>query len=130
MSAILVIENNPINMQLMADLLELMGYGIHQAETAPVGIALARAETPKLILMDIGLPGMDGLEATRILKQDPATKDIPIIAVTAHAMKGDRERALASGCDEYITKPIDIRELRKVVGRFIRSDADTTGGLK
>ena len=124
MATILVIENNPTNLQLLSDVLELQGYSIYQAVTAPAGIDLARSKMPRLILMDIGLPGMNGLEATRILKQDPATKDIPIIAVTAHAMRGDRELALAAGCDEYITKPIDIHMIAETVGQLLSRQAE------
>jgi len=118
---ILIIEDNPMNMELATDLLEAAGYVVIQAGTAEEGIELARAEFPDLILMDVGLPGMDGLEATGNLKQDPTTKDIPVIAMTAHAMKGDEKKALAAGCAGYITKPIDTREFPKAVARFIEA---------
>ena len=118
---ILIIEDNPMNMELATDLLEAAGYVVIQAGTAEEGIELARVEFPDLILMDISLPGMDGLEATGVLKQDPAAKDIPVIAMTAHAMKGDERKARAAGCAGYITKPIDTRELPKTVARFIES---------
>ena len=118
---ILVIEDLPINMELVTDLLELAGYKVFQAETAETGIEMARTEFPDLILMDIGLPGMDGLTATGILKQDRSTEGIPIIALTSHAMKGDEKKVLAAGCDGYITKPIDTRELPQTVARFIKS---------
>jgi len=118
---ILVIEDILINMELVTDLLELAGYKVLQAETAETGIEMARAESPDLILMDVGLPGMDGLTATRILKQDRSTKDIPIIALTSHAMKGDEKKILAAGCDGYMTKPIDTREFAKTVARLIKS---------
>lgn len=118
---ILIIEDNPMNMELATDLLEASGYVVIQAGAAEEGIELARAESPDLILMDISLPGMDGLEATGILRQDPTTKDISVIAMTAHAMKGDEEKALAAGCSGYITKPIDTREFSKTVARFIKS---------
>ncbi len=118
---ILIVEDNPMNLELATDLLEASGYFVIQARTAEEGIKLARVEFPDLILMDISLPGMDGLEATRNVKQDPTTKDIPVIAMTAHAMKGDKEKALASGCAGYITKPIDTREFPKAVARFIDS---------
>ena len=116
---ILLVEDNPMNRELTIDLLEMAGYTVLQAETAEEGIALARAERPALILMDISLPGMDGLNATKILKQGPGTRIIPIVALTAHAMKGDETRALAAGCDGYITKPIDTRRLPTIVARFI-----------
>ncbi len=117
---VLVIEDNPMNRQLAVDLLEVAGFAVLQAETAEKGIELAKAELPDLILMDISLPGMDGLAATGILKQDPDTKDIPIVALTAHAMKGDEEKALSAGCIDYITKPIDTKSFPKTVGRFIK----------
>jgi CheY-like chemotaxis protein len=103
--------------------LEVAGYKVLQAETAETGIEMARAEAPDLILMDIGLPGMDGLTATGILKQDQLTKDIPIIALTSHAMKEDKEKVLAAGCDGYITKPIDTREFPKLVAHFLEPSA-------
>jgi CheY-like chemotaxis protein len=118
---ILIVEDNPMNLELATDLLEAAGYVIIQAGTAEEGIKLARAESPDLILMDISLPGMDGLEATGILKQDPTTKDITVIALTAHAMRGDEEKAVAAGCTGYIMKPIDTREFPKDVARFIDS---------
>jgi two-component system cell cycle response regulator DivK len=118
---ILVIEDTPVNMELVTDLLEVAGYQVIQAETAETGIERARAEAPDLILMDIGLPGMDGLTATGILKQDQLTKDIPIIALTSHAMKENREGIMAAGCDDYIAKPIDTREFPKIVAGFIGS---------
>ncbi len=121
---VLIIEDIPINMELATDLLEVAGYEVIQAEIAETGIEMARAEAPDLILMDVGLPGMDGLTATGILKQDKLTKDIPIIAFTSHAMKEDKEKIMAAGCDGYITKPIDTREFPKTVGRFIGSSED------
>ena len=118
---ILIVEDNPMNLEMATDLLEAAGYVVIQAGTAEDGIELARAESPDLILMDISLPGMDGLEATGVLKQDPATKGITVIAMTAHAMRGDEEKAVAAGCSGYITKPIDTREFPKAVARFIDS---------
>lgn len=121
---ILIVEDNPMNMELATDLLEASGYIVIQAGVAEEGIELARAESPDLILMDISLPGMDGLEATGVLRQDPTTKDINIVALTAHAMKGDEEKALTAGCSGYITKPIDTRAFSKTVSRFIESAGD------
>jgi CheY-like chemotaxis protein len=118
---VLIIEDNPMNMELAKDLLEVAGYFVLQAETAEKGIELAKAESPDIILMDIGLPGMDGLTATRIIQQDQSTKDIPVIALTAHAMKDDREKTLSAGCKGHITKPIDTREFAKLVAFFIES---------
>jgi len=116
---ILIIEDNPVNMELATDLLEVAGYEVFQAPDAESGIALARADSPHLILMDVGLPGMDGLTAAGVLRGDAATQHIPIVILTAHAMKGDEEKALASGCAGYITKPIDTRHFSKTVAEFI-----------
>ncbi len=118
---ILIVEDNPMHLELATDLLEATGYVVIQAEKAEKGIELAKTELPDLILMDISLPEMDGLEATGALKQDPATKGINVIVLTVHAMKGDEEKAQASGCDGYITKPIDTRTFSKTVARFIKS---------
>lgn len=120
---VLVIEDNPMNMELVTDLLEAAGYQVHQARSAEEGIRLVRAEHPSLILMDFSLPGMDGLSATAVLKSDPATRDIPIIALTAHAMKGDEEKARAAGCAAYITKPIDTRTFPKTIAQFFQPPA-------
>ena len=99
-----------------------------QAEDAVQAIALAKSENPGLILMDVGLPGMDGLTATAILKRDPQTSHIRLIVLTAFAMKGDKTRALAAGCDDYLTKPIDARALVAAVARFIgRSELRKVG---
>src|SRR4051812_24637885 len=110
MTTVLIIENNPANMTLAAFLLSREGYEVLSAVDAEAGLMLAREQLPQMILMDIQLPGMDGLEATRLLKASPATRHIPIIALTALAMKGDEERILAAGCDSYIAKPIAYRE--------------------
>ncbi len=125
---ILVIEDTPVNMELVTDLLEVAGYKVIQAETAETGIERAQAEHPDLILMDIGLPGMGGLTAAGILKRDQLTKDIPIIALTSHAMQDDEERIMAAGCDGYITKPIDTREFPKTVAGFIGSPGRSESG--
>jgi len=120
---ILVVEDNPLNMDLTADILGAVGYVVLQAENAERGIALARAERPALILMDVRLPGMDGLRATEILKREVETQEIPVVALTAHAMKGDEDKALAAGCAGYITKPIDTRALPGEVAGYLRSPA-------
>ena len=112
---ILIIEDNPMNMELTSDLLKVVGYVVIQAETAEQGIETARAQRPDLIIMDIGLPLMDGLSAASILKSDEKTKDIPILALTSYAMKGDREKILAAGCEGYIAKPIDTRTFAEEV---------------
>ncbi|NDK38984.1 response regulator [Pseudoxanthomonas gei] len=110
MSKVLVIEDNPANMKL-ALLLRNAGHSVLCAADAENGLMLARAERPDLILMDIQLPGMDGLAATALLKQDPATSAIPVLALTAMAMKSDRERIRVAGCDGYIAKPLRYQEL-------------------
>src|SRR6266513_1548344 len=110
MAKVLVVEDNPANMTLSTFLLESVGHSVLKATDAENGLALARAEQPDLILMDIQLPGMDGLRATALLKGDVATRDIPIIALTALAMKGDEERIRAAGCDGYIAKPLAYKE--------------------
>jgi CheY-like chemotaxis protein len=118
---ILVVEDNPMNMELATDLLEIAGYAVIQAGTAEEGVSLAKAQTPDLILMDVRLPGMDGLTATSLLKQDPSTCHIPVFALTAQAMKGDQEKALEAGCNGYITKPIDTREFPNEIAKALAS---------
>ena len=117
---ILIIEDNPKNLKLVRDVLQFHGYPILEAETGEAGIALARERRPALILMDVQLPGMDGRATLKVLKADPSTQHIPIIALTSFAMKGDRENLLAEGFDDYMAKPIEIKELPKVVERHLR----------
>ena len=120
---ILIVEDNPANMELETDLLEVAGYTVCQTVNAEAGIEAAKMEAPALILMDVGLPNMDGLTAAGVLLQDAMTKDIPIVVVTAHAMRRDQEKALAAGCAGYITKPIDTRTFAQTVAAFIESAA-------
>ncbi|MDR3436014.1 response regulator [Telmatospirillum sp.] len=115
MTRVLTIEDSAANMKLVVVLLESQGYEVLQATDAEEGIRLAREQHPDLILMDVQLPGMDGLTATRLLKGDIATRDIRIVALTAFAMRGDHERISAAGCDGYIAKPIRYKEFLKVV---------------
>jgi two-component system, cell cycle response regulator DivK len=115
MAKVLVVEDNAVNMSLAVFLLQSAGHTVLSAKDAEAGLAMAKAEHPVLILMDIQLPGMDGLEATSLLKQDPATRAIPVIALTALAMKGDEERILAAGCDGYIAKPMRYREFLETI---------------
>jgi two-component system cell cycle response regulator DivK len=115
MATILVVEDNTANMTLAVYLLESVGHTVLSATDAEAGLALARAQHPDLILMDIQLPGMDGLEATAQLKSDEATRAIPVIALTALAMKGDEERIRAAGCDGYIAKPMRYKEFLATV---------------
>jgi two-component system cell cycle response regulator DivK len=119
MSKVLIIEDNPANMTLAAFLLESAGYKVLKATDAEAGLTLARNEQPDLVLMDIPLPGMDGLQATVLLKQDSATRNISVIALTALVMKGDEERILAAGCDGYIAKPMRYREFLRTVAEHL-----------
>lgn len=120
---ILVIEDNPLNLELVTDLLEAGGFVVSPARTAEEGLRLARELPLDLILMDLSLPGMDGLAATRALKTDPATRRLPVIALTAHAMKGDQQTALEAGCDGYLSKPIDTRTFTQRVAEMIATAA-------
>jgi two-component system cell cycle response regulator DivK len=115
MATILVVEDNAANMKLAVFLLQNAGYNVLSAPDAETGLTLARDERPDLILMDIQLPGMDGLAATGILKQDEATRAIPVIALTALAMKGDEARIRAAGCAAYIAKPMGYHEMLATV---------------
>ena len=115
---ILVVEDEPKNLKLVCDLLQACGYTTIEATDGKQGVELAKVRKPDLILMDIQMPVMDGLEATRILKTDTTTKDIPVLALTSYAMKGDEERILEAGCNGYLAKPFDIQELLKEVGKY------------
>ena len=117
---ILVIEDSPVNMALTVAILENAGHTVLQADHAMIGIELARTERPDLILMDIQLPDIDGLVATRLLKSEPRTADIPVIALTAFAMKGDEDETRAAGCDGYVTKPIRYKEVLAEVAKVTR----------
>lgn len=118
MARILVVEDNPTNMKLAVLLLENEGHEVIQARDAEEGIQLAQARLPALILMDVQLPGMDGLMATRLLKADTTTRGIKIVALTAFAMSGDREKIEAAGCDGYIAKPFRYREFLSAIAGF------------
>jgi two-component system cell cycle response regulator DivK len=120
---ILIIEDNPANMKLSTLLLMAAGHSVLCATDAEAGMALARTRHPALILMDIQLPGIDGLVATSILKDDPRTAGIPIIALTAMAMKADQERSHSAGCDAYIAKPLRYRELYDAVDGLLAAAA-------
>jgi two-component system cell cycle response regulator DivK len=120
-SRILVVEDNADNRVLIMDVLDSMNYEVIIATDGEEGVKKANAERPDLILMDISLPQMDGLAATRRIKATPELQHIPIIALTAHAMVGDRERALAAGCDDYVSKPIDLRELANKLTRYLQA---------
>lgn len=116
---ILIVEDNPLNMELVADILDAHGYQIIQATSGKDALAKVEGNLPDLVLMDIQLPGLDGLTVTGILKDNPQTAGIPIIALTAHAMRGDEERVRQAGCDGYISKPIDTRALPKTIRTFL-----------
>jgi two-component system, cell cycle response regulator DivK len=121
---ILLVEDNEMNRDMLSRRLERAGYRVILAVDGPRGIAAARTEAPDLVLMDMSLPEIDGWEATRHLKQDPATSGIPVIALTAHAMVSDREKALQAGCDDYDTKPVDFaRLLQKMTSILARERA-------
>lgn len=119
MARILVIEDNAANMKLAVFLLEQAGHEVLQATDAEAGVSIARAQRPLLILMDVQLPGMDGLSATRLLKADVATRTIKVVALTALAMSGDEEKIRAAGCDGYLVKPIRYQEFLRVVGEMV-----------
>jgi len=111
MAKILLVEDNEMNRDMLSRRLARKGFDVVQAENGRQGVDMAHSESPDLILMDKSLPELDGWDATRELKADPATQAIPIIGLTAHAMSGDREKALEAGCDEYDTKPIQMPQL-------------------
>ena len=123
MATVLIVEDNPANMTLAVFLLESAGHTVLSATDAEAGLTLARDEQPDLILMDIQLPGMDGLEATALLKRDEATRAIPVIALTALAMKGDEERIRAAGCDGYIAKPMRYQEFLATIAAHLQMTA-------
>jgi CheY-like chemotaxis protein len=117
---ILIVDDNQMNLELVSDILGINGYQVLQAGDAKTGIDIAKKEIPDLILMDVQLPGMDGLQATSILKEDAATRDIPVVALTAHAMNGAEENVLKTGCAGYISKPIDTRGFPGKVEGFLK----------
>jgi CheY-like chemotaxis protein len=118
---ILVVEDNPMNMELFRDLLEVQGYEVHEATNAEEALDQVKSNKFDLILMDVQLPGMDGLSATKLIREDPQNKNIPVIALTAYAMKGDEERVKEAGCDGYIAKPIDVKEFPRIVAGFLHA---------
>jgi len=118
-ATVLVVEDNPLNLKLVRDVLGHAGYSVLEAADAERGIELARERRPDLVLMDVQLPGIDGVEALRRLRADPVTAGIPVVALTAFAMKDDRERLLAAGFDGYVEKPVDVRALPDQVETLI-----------
>ena len=125
---ILLVEDNEVNRRLAGFLLRSHGYDVREAASASAAFEMLETDRPDLIVMDIQLPGMDGLEITKKLKEQPATADIPVIAVTSYAMKGDREKALAAGCAGYVTKPIDKDTFIKEVAAHVGDKAKIKDG--
>jgi len=121
---ILVVDDNEMNLKLLCWLLEKSGYEVHAATDATTARAAIRAVRPQLVLMDIQLPDIDGLQLTREFKADPELRHIPVVAVTSYAMKGDRERSMSAGCDGYLTKPIDTSQFPGEIRKFLRRPAD------
>ncbi|MEE9185482.1 MAG: response regulator [Candidatus Binatia bacterium] len=117
---ILLVEDNPMNRRVVQFILKSQGYIVLEAKNGLEALELVKVHLPDLILMDLQLPGMDGFTTTRIIKEDATTKDIPVVALTAYAMRGDAERAVEAGCDGYITKPIDADEFPKLVASYLK----------
>ena len=121
MSKVLLVEDNEMNRDMLSRRLERKGFDVVFAQDGSVAVELAGSENPALILMDMSLPVMDGWEATRRIKANPATRDIPVIALTAHAMAGDKEKAMEAGCEDYDTKPVDFPRLLSKIESLIGS---------
>ena len=119
MRQVLIVEDNEMNRDVLSRLLVRRGYEVIMATDGPQGIAMAQRHTPDLILMDLGMPEIDGWQCTRLLKADPTTSQIPIIALSAHAMVGDRQKALDAGCDDFDTKPIDFPQLLEKMTKLL-----------
>ena len=119
MPKILIVEDNEMNRDMLSRRLERRGFAVVMAVDGQQGVDMARSEKPDLVLMDMSLPVLDGWAATRKIKADEALKAIPVIALTAHAMAGDREKAIEAGCDDYDTKPIELPRLLEKIGKFL-----------
>jgi CheY-like chemotaxis protein len=124
---ILVVEDNPLNLKLIRDVLQFAGYDVIEAHTGEEGLHLAREDPPDLVLMDLQLPGIDGTETLRRLRQDSLARKVPVVAVTAFAMAEDRERAALAGFDGYIEKPISVRALPGQIEGFLTWASEATG---
>jgi two-component system, cell cycle response regulator DivK len=124
---ILVVEDNPLNLKLIRDVLQVAGYDVIEAHTGEEGLHLAREDPPDLVLMDLQLPGIDGTETLRRLRQDSLARKVPVVAVTAFAMAEDRERAALAGFDGYIEKPISVRALPGQIEGFLTWASEATG---
>lgn len=120
---VLIVEDMPINLKLVHFLLSQQGYVVRGATSAEEALEVIKEFKPRLVLADIQLPGMDGLELTRRVKADPCTRDVTVLALTAFAMRGDEQRAMAAGCDGYVTKPIDTRNFPKLIQKYLNSPA-------
>jgi two-component system, cell cycle response regulator DivK len=120
MPKILLVEDNEMNRDMLSRRLQRRGYEVAIAVDGVTGVRMAHSETPALILMDMSLPDLDGWEATRQIKTSPTTRGIPVVALTAHAMSGDREKALAAGCDDFDTKPVDLERLLGKIETLLR----------
>jgi len=125
---VLVIEDNELNLKLVRALLQRESFPILEAGDAETGLDLARSGRPDLILMDIQLPGMDGLTATRLIKRDPELGEIPVVALTSYAMQEDMEKAKEAGCNGYISKPIDVRNFLDTIRKFMQDSAPLSSG--
>jgi len=126
--SILIVDDNEMNLKLLRWLLEKNGYEVHTAGDAKTARASVRAVRPRLVLMDIQLPDIDGLQLTREFKADPDLRDIPVVAVTSYAMKGDRQKSVDAGCDGYITKPIDTRQFPLDIEKYLRGTGSGSSG--
>lgn len=122
MARILIIEDSPLNMELVTALLSIAGHELFRSERALPGIEIARTQPLDLILMDINMPGMDGLQAARMLRAHPATRSIPLVALTALAMAGDKERIMAAGFDDYVSKPFDSDSFLEKVTQLVKHE--------
>ncbi len=129
-ATILVIEDNDVNRELVEDLLSVAGHAVVACPSGEEGLAWLATARPDLILMDVNLPGQDGLTLTRRIKARPETAHIPVVALTAYAMTGDRDRIMAAGCDGYISKPIDVRQFPAQVARYLAAPADERAAIR
>jgi CheY-like chemotaxis protein len=127
-ATILVVEDHPGSRMLLVDLLTIQGYQVYEASNGEEGLEAARQHKPDLILTDMGMPRMSGWQMVPLIKEDPALKHIPVVAITAFAMTGDREKALSIGCDGYISKPIETRQIGKQVAQFLAGAAAQNEG--
>jgi CheY-like chemotaxis protein len=125
---ILVIDDNPVNLKLASEVLLAAGHQVIRAEDAEQALAMLRTQLPDVVLTDIAMPGMDGLTLTRKLKADPRFRHLPVVALTASAMKGDEARVLEAGCDAYISKPLDARQLTALLARLLERRVDPGDG--